>query len=207
MPDSVVAETRSRIFVLNCLECVAAIFRGPDADAWVRLIEEGLPELIARDPAVFPNVTRALRKLQSALLPDAIPDLTLLETEFVRLFIAGRGGTVAPPYESCHQPHTAPRTMAEPAQNMRRLLDAAGLAPDSNEPPDHLALELEFLYHLLATSWSQNQPDLEQQARSFAAKTLTDWLPRFIVALDKGNAHPVYIAAAELAGAVAEVLA
>jgi len=209
MPGFSVADTHTRIFLLDCLECAAAVFRGPDADAWTRLAESGLPELLGRDPAVLAHATLALRKLQSALDPMG-PDLAAtLETEFVRLFVAGRGGAVAPPYESCHQPSATPRTMGATALAMQRRLDAAGLAVDlgSNEPPDHLAVELEFLYHLLASSWSQNQPDLELQAHAFADETLADWLPRLSKALRDGNAHPAYIAAAELAEAVAAALA
>ncbi|MDD3312083.1 molecular chaperone TorD family protein [Pseudodesulfovibrio sp.] len=208
MPVST-ADTRTRIFLLDCLECAAAVFRGPDADAWTRLAGAGLPDLLDRAPAMLPHATPALRKLQSALSPMN-PDLAAtLETEFVRLFVAGRGGAAAPPYESCHLPSVTPRTMAAPALDMQRRLDAAGLALglDSNEPPDHLAIELELLYHLLASSWTQNQPGLEPQARAFATQTLAAWLPRFITALENGDAHPAYTAAAELAEAVAEALA
>ena len=82
MPGFSAADTHTRIFLLDCLECAAAVFRGPDADAWARLAP-GLADLLDRDPGVLPDATLALRKLQSALDPMT-PDLAAtLETEFV----------------------------------------------------------------------------------------------------------------------------
>lgn len=209
MPGLAVTDTRTRVFLLDCLACAAAVFRGPDAATWTRLVGPALPGLRERAPGGAPHATRALEKLQCALEPADDPEReNVLETEFVRLFVAGRGGAVAPPYESCHQ-GDRPRTMGEPALAMQRRLDALGLAGNlgSNEPPDHLALELEYLYHLLATAWTGEDAAREDAARAFAAGTLAPWLVRFHRALVAGDAHPAYAAAAELARAVIEPLA
>ena len=99
--------------------------------------------------------------------------------------------------------------MGDTAQAMQQRLTTLGLelALDSNEPPDHLAIELEYLYHLLATAWTQNNGSLESQARHFARNTLADWLPRFRQALADGDGHPAYVASAELVEAVVGRLA
>ena len=206
MPESTITDTRTRVFLLSALECAAAVFRGPDREGWTAIASRGLPELVGLDPKATPHATAALQKLQSALQPVDDPDAETLESEYVRLFITGRGGAVAPPYESCHTA-AKPRTMGPSAQDMRQRLDAHGLTLDlpSNEPPDHIAVELELLYHLLATAWTSG-PELEAEARSFAAD-ITPWLGRFRHALENGDAHPAYVATAELALAVAEAAA
>jgi len=207
MPESIIADTRTRIFLLSAIECAAAVFRGPDREGWTALASQGLPELLGQPPAAAPHATAALQKLQRALDPKFTPDVDTLESEYVRLFVTGPGGAVAPPYESCHQ-ETTPRTMGQPAHDMQQRLAAHSLALDlpSNEPPDHAAIELELLYHLLATAWTGNRPELESEAQTFA-RTITPWLGRFHAALENGNAHPAYLAAAELALAVARELA
>ncbi|MEF2229837.1 MAG: molecular chaperone TorD family protein [Pseudodesulfovibrio sp.] len=207
MPEPSIADTRTRIFLLGAVECAAAIFRGPDREGWAALASRGLPELLEHPPAAFPHATAALQKLQRALHPENTPDPDALESEYVRLFVTGPGGAAAPPYESCHQA-AAPRTMGQSARDMQRRLAAHALVLDlpSNEPPDHLAVELELLYHLLATAWTRNQPELETEARTFA-RTITPWLGRFHAALENGGAHPAYLAAAELALAATRTLA
>jgi TorA-specific chaperone len=209
VPESSIADARLQL-LLNCLELATAIFHGPDRTGWEALITTGLPQLLAQAPEADPDLIPALRKLQSALPgPQATGDpLTDLETEYVRLFIAGRGGAVAPPYQSCHQNHPA-RVMGDTAQAMQRRLNNLGLelALDSNEPPDHLAIELEYLYHLLATAWTQNDPATEFRARAFARNTLGDWLPRFRQALADGDGHDAYVAAVDLVAAVIGKLA
>ena len=206
MPEPTITDTRTRVFLLSALECAAAIFRGPDREDWTALASRGLPELAGLDPQTTPHATAAMEKLQCALSPENTPDPDILETEYVRLFVASRGGAAAPPYESCHT-GAKPRTMGPPARDMQRRLAAHGLALGlaSNEPPDHIAVELELLYHLLATAWT-GQPALEAEAREFAAG-IAPWLGRFGDAMEKGEAHPAYTAAADLALAVAEAVA
>ena len=210
VPDISIADDRLQELLLNSLELAAAIFRGPDQSGWEALITTGLPQLLTQEPGADPDLISALEKLQSALPgPQTLGEpLTDLETEYVRLFVADRGGAAAPPYESCHQDQPA-RVMGETERAMQRRLAYLGLelAQDSNEPLDHLAIELEYLYHLLATAWTRNDPDYESQARSFVQNTLAQWLPRFRQALADGNGHPAYVAAVELTEAVIGKLA
>ena len=210
MPDQFITDDRLQVLLLNSLELVTAIFRGPDQSGWEALITTGLPQLLTQEPGADPDLISALEKLQSALPDPNTPGdpLTDLETEYVRLFVAGRGGAVAPPYESCHQEQPA-RVMGETVRAMQRRLAYLGLelALDSNEPLDHLVIELEYLYHLLATAWTRKEFDYESQARSFVQHTLAQWLPRFRQALVDGNGHPAYVASAELTEAVIGKLA
>ncbi len=210
MSELTIADTRQQVFLLNLIELAATIFRGPDSSAWSGIIATGLPQLLQQAPQDAPHLSEALEKLQSALPnPHESGDpLTLLETEYVRLFIASRGGVIAPPYESCHMAE-APRIMGDAALSMRSRLGKCGLeiALDSNEPPDHLAIELEYLYHLLATAWTDNNPAQETKARAFARLEMLPWVRRFRQALVKGEPHSAYLASADLAVAALEAVA
>jgi len=191
--------TAERIFLLNVLELAVAVFRGPGPDDWSGIIGAGVPELLGAAPSTAPEVTASLGKLQESLpaqsaFPDALP---ILESEYVRLFVAGGGGVPVPPYESCHQ-DGSPRTMGASALRMRDRLVAAGLAVslDSNEPPDHLSIELEYLYHLLSSGWAGEDGGVAAEGVAFAAG-MTPWVRRFLAGLEGAEAHPVYIRMAE----------
>jgi len=191
-----------QIYLLNTIELLAAVFRGPDRDGWSALLEAGLPELAHRAPERFGDLTATLGKLQDAVASgdqyDALVDE--LQIEHVRLFVAGRGGVVAPPYESCHQGDT-PAVMTDVTLAMRDRLADAGLeiSLTSNEPPDHIALELEFLYLLLVSAWPEEDAELEAEARAFAGETMLPWVSRFREAIMQGKPHPVFAHSADMA--------
>lgn len=209
MTDFAITDTDERVFFLSGVELATVIFRGPDAVGWSGIIETGLPELLSRAPRSAAHLTAILHKLQQSL-PEAsiLPrGLEALETEYVRLFIAGAGGVVAPLYESCHQ-DGAPRVMGDSALVMQNRLVEAGLAvsTESNDPPDHLAIELEYLYHRLGRAWIDDEADQEDEARSFARQEMLPWLRRFRQALAGGEPHPVYLHAADFTVALVETI-
>jgi TorA-specific chaperone len=185
--------------LLNLMELCAAVFRGPDEQGWRELATLGLPELLGRvqDFPEFP--ADPLHALRDALAPHVeADDFSPLETEYVRLFIAGPGGVPAPLYESCHRGGAA-RTMGDSALAMRDRLSEAGLEVSlpSNEPPDHLALELEYLFHLCAEEWTSD-PARAKEAARFAEDVMAPWVARFREALAQAAPAPAYLAAADL---------
>jgi TorA-specific chaperone len=203
MAGSITTNHAERVFLLNIIELAAAVFRGPSPEGWQALAEVGLPDLRARVPQRLGHFTGILDNLQAATAADPRE----LEAEYVRLFIAAGGGVAAPLYESCHT-GGKPQVMGESALSMRRRLAEAGLeqAGSSNEPPDHLAVELEYLYHLLATGWtgddSGDAPEPEAAAEAagiaFASEVMLPWVGRFAAALDAGQPHPAYASCANL---------
>lgn len=107
--------------------------------------------------------------------PDAL--FEELEAEYVRLFVNDRGRVIAPLYESCYEDEKNPRLMGPAAIRMQKRLEAEGMAigDDIREPPDHLAIELEYLYFLLTRSKpEENRMD---EAADFASQTLI-WVNR-----------------------------
>ena len=189
------SNTDARIFALNSIELLAAIFRGPDAEQWAALSKTGMPELLAQSDSSSELAALNTALTNSLSTPEGISQL---ETEYVRLFIAAGGGIAAPLYQSCHQGEN--HVMGDSALAMRDRLDQAGLevALDSNEPPDHISIQLEYLYHLLASAWSGETPPLEAEGRAFAAQTMLPWATLFCDALAKADASTVYACAGKL---------
>jgi TorA-specific chaperone len=64
---------------------------------------------------------------------------------------------------------------------MQERLASAGLsvAGEGNQPPDHLAVELEYLYFLLSKAREAAARELETRAAEFAKTELCSWLPLF----------------------------
>jgi len=196
-----------KIFLLNVLELCVTVFRGPDADTWSALATSGLPELLQSVQAIpcFPSVP--VKGMIKALAPSVqTKDFTLLETEYVRLFIAGPGGVPAPLYHSCHLDSPA-RTMGQPAMDMRERLHAADLetALASNEPPDHISNELEYLYFLLSQGW-MGAPEISAQGATFAAEVMLPWVRRFRETLTVAKPHPAFQCAADMTVAALEAI-
>ena len=108
-----------------------------------------------------------------------------LEQDYVRLFVSNKQGLIAPLYQSCYEYENAP-LMGPSAVAMQKRLESEGLslADQLSEPPDHLSVELEYLYYLLQKG--PEQKDYLKTAGDFAAEEM---LP-FVNALkDKVAAH------------------
>ncbi len=108
--------------------------------------------------------------MQAALSNDSPNQLALLQTEYERLFTDIGTPAVVPLYEAGHL-EERPRIRNESALSMCSRLTNAGLdiPLNSSEPPDHLSIELEYLYHRLATGWSEANPEIESRPGSSPA--------------------------------------
>lgn len=92
----------------------------------------------------------------------------------------------------------------KPAQLMRELLSHynVNVDPNLNEPADHLAIQLDFLAHLVIS----NTPNQEGSEVNSALKTQSDfitqhllsWLPLFVERCTQFDAFGFYAAAARL---------
>lgn len=142
----------------------------------------------------------ALEKVESA-------DRAELESAYARHFLPTSEGIACPPCESAHRPRESVGwLMAE----LDRQYAHAGFAvdPDSEEPADHVAVELEFMGMLCAVeaeAWRERrvadgieQLDLEA---GFLAQHLGRWFPAFAGRLARQDPVGFYGIAAEAAGA------
>ena len=95
----------------------------------------------------------------------------------MRLFVSDREGVTAPLYESCYAKTESGEKallMGAPAIDMKNRFESKGLrlSKDIHEPPDHISIEIEYLYFLLAKGRSDGDENLINQASSFAADAL-----------------------------------
>ena len=172
-----------RQFLLAAVKSMCRVFWGPD-DRFCESVQTG----------EFYSPFKALSTWMTFHPPDVLDQIkevidhhtdspsfcSDLEAIYVRLFISSRGGIAAPLYQSCYEYENAP-LMGASATDMQQRFESKGLslAEDMNEPPDHLAIELEYLYYLLEAGWDQDNWDLLDEAVSFATDILIPWLTPF----------------------------
>ncbi len=170
--------------LLESIQKLSDLFWGPDiqkcsemlaGDYW--LCFKALKATLKLDPS------EAVNKIETDLesFTDADSLYQYLETAYVRLFVSHRDGIAAPLYESCYvgvESGENASLMGEPAIKMKQRFDSKGLAIDSgiHEPPDHLAIELEYLYFLLSKGREDQDENLIAEAGSFAADTMLPWV-------------------------------
>lgn len=100
-----------------------------------------------------------------------------LENEFVRIFINDLSGVSAHLYHSYYY-NNEKLLMKEPAIEMSRLLEMAGMDIDQgiSEPPDHLCIELEYLYHLLDNSDIHDDPNFQDHIQKYTLEFMLPWV-------------------------------
>jgi putative dimethyl sulfoxide reductase chaperone len=184
-----VVEQMSRFFWGPTLEQCQNMVQSP---FW-RPFEKVLPWLDS--PAV-----EVLEKIKNGLntFSTARGLLDHLEEEYVHLFINDPQGIRAPLYASCYAAIDADQwapLLGEPALAMHDRFRSKGLslADDVGEPPDHVSIELEYLYFLLNKGWSDNDSLLVDEAASFASETMLTWVMKLQQSLaEVETASPFY---------------
>ncbi len=112
---------------------LAELFQPPDHDQSAGL-----------DATDENDVSIALERLR-----DALPDQGSLKLDHAGLFV-GPFDLLAPPYESVYVDDET-RVMTEATERVQAEYHEAGVDIDLNEPADHIAAELEFVFLLVAT--------------------------------------------------------
>ncbi|MFV0423577.1 TorD/DmsD family molecular chaperone [Oleidesulfovibrio sp.] len=203
--------------ILDALELADALFRGLDSQRCLALCRENLELHFGTASNQAAHLTDPLVALQ-ALLPRpedaaAVAEFCdTIQTDFVRLFVNDKAGVAAPPYESLYpsDEHVhASRMMGPPALAMQKRLAEAGLerAVSSNEPADHLCIQLEYLYYQLSRGWNDADMTALQAAASFARGTMLPWFGRFRRSLAAADDKGFYTVAADLLLNVLRVVA
>ena len=186
--------------LLDGLTLLARIFWGPEDSLCQDLCGRAGETLEHVGGFLSPPGPAAARELNRELeaAPDPADFCAQLETAYVRLFVSDQGGVAAPLYHSCYQGEGL--LMGPPAQEMARRLEAAGLGleEESAEPPDHLAVELEYLILLLEDGWSHDDPALLAEAGEFAGRFMLPWVEGFLARLSGESETRFYPLAAEL---------
>ena len=188
--------------LLDALDSLCRCFWGPDTKA-CRAMRRGdfiLPfvTLAGTFPYIPPEIPEQVQaffdrfKTQDALCQH-------LEMHYVRLFVSNRDGIAAPLYQSCYVSEK-PQLMGPSARAMQARVESRGmaLAAGIHEPPDHISIELEYLYFLLERGWREPNPERIDEAVSFATETLLPWIGLFHRKLAVESEKSFYTMAARL---------
>lgn len=169
--------------ILGALEIISEIFWGPSLERCAQMLEpEYLQRLAALAQVSSGKLSETAQQLESLLksFPDRDSLHRHLEECYIRLFVSAKQGIAAPLYESCYEFEGAP-LMGTAAAEMKERFEAKGLSVAENlqEPPDHLSIELEYVYFLLDKGRRERDDRLPVEASEFAADTMLPWVSVF----------------------------
>ncbi len=170
--------------LLEILKKMTSVFWGPDLEKCTEMLQKsffGSFDTLAAQPVKW-NVHEIKSILKMFTSAEAF--FQYLEEGYVRLFISDRGGVTAPLYESCYaniEGDAKALLMGPPAIDMKNRFESKGLSlsKDIHEPPDHISIEMEYLYFLLAKGGSAGDKDLIDEASTFAADVMLPWVTEF----------------------------
>jgi len=124
------------------------------------------------------------------------PELESLIIDFTRLFV-GPFKLLAPPYGSVYLEDS--RIMGESTVNVRNWYEKEGLDVVINDAPDHIAMELEFMYYLavkqIQATRQENLQDMQlyaEKQKSFLRSHLAGWIAEFAENVQKNAQTEFY---------------
>jgi DMSO reductase family type II enzyme chaperone len=190
------ADERARA---ECFRLLAACFYPPQQELWLQ--ENLLGHLAHLLSLACPAAAEyAYRMEVSASRYSA----ETLMAEHARLFV-GPQRVIAPPYGSVYL-EEGRRVMGESTLEALREYEEAGLHLDAafKELPDHIAVELEFVYYLTAkavdaaAAGNRNDATSHYSARErFLNRHLRRWVPPFCARIIEGTENDFYRPLAE----------
>ncbi|MGQ3330536.1 TorD/DmsD family molecular chaperone [Halorubrum sp. FL23] len=132
-------------------------------------------------------------------------DVETLRTAYTHLFRGISESDPDPPYESMY---VGGGFYSETTTEIRQGYRWAGVdvaATGSNEPPDHLGLELQFLGELLAMDDAEtdpDEPDLGDAEWWLLDEHLAEWVPTLHARIRQANPHEYYAGLLDLTLAI-----
>lgn len=178
----------------ECFRLLAACFYPPQPTLWLQdNLVGNLADLLTE---VCPAAAEHARQMQAFLSRCNADELAV---EHARLFV-GPQRVIAPPYGSVYL-EEGRRVMGDSTLDALRAYEEAGLHLDSDfkELPDHIAVELEFVYFLIAkgvdaaTAGPGEEANRYNSARDvFLNRHLRRWVPPFCARIAEGTKNDFY---------------
>lgn len=163
----------------DAYKSLANLYRLPE-----KSIQENLGILTEQLIILNSKATPYLMDIQTEF--DQNSDLDLLKVEFTRLFI-GPYSLPAPPYGSVYIENER-KVMGDSTMDVRKRIQHFGLDIPGNfkDVPDHITVELEFIFFLIFKEIVHIQSNVPEQAQellfhqiSFHTDHLNRWIPEF----------------------------
>jgi TorA maturation chaperone TorD len=129
-------------------------------------------------------------------------ELESLKIDYAQLFV-GPFKLLAPPYGSFYLEDS--RIMGDSTIDVRNWYKKEGLDVVIKDTPDHIAMELEFMYYLVAKqTQATNEENLQgiqiykQKQKSFLSSHLARWVPEFTANVQQNAQTEFYKKLAQL---------
>lgn len=175
----------------NCFKLLAACFYEPDKTLLQEeKVTENLRDLFC---ALDPEISARLKQLAEALANYSEKQL---KVDYASLFV-GPFELLAVPYGSVYL-EKGGRVLGESTLAVQKWYEDAGLSLDVQEPADHIAIELEFLFYLSAReaeAWGSGRDADARGFRTLQEQFITDfmgWVPDFCKRIEKGAQTEFY---------------
>ncbi len=182
----------------DCFRLLAACFYAPRKETFLE--ERFFTDLSNLLNRICPGIAPQATLLQSTSTQYSVEELAV---EYARLFI-GPFQVPAPPYGSIYLENEQ-RVMGETSMATLQLYQEAGLALDEEckEPPDHIAIEFEFISFLsyqisayLSNNKESNAHDYKKIRKTFINNFLGIWLLPFAESVRAATDNDFYAALA-----------
>ena len=215
MDASTISTKGQQQALLEILKEMISVFWGPDLKKCTEMLQK--PILDAFDKLASQPDSRnlgALTEIKSVLTKFTSAEAFFhhLEEAYVRLFISDRKGVSAPLYASCYaniKSGEKALLMGKPAIDMKSRFESKGLSLSNeiHEPPDHISIELEYLYFLLSKGWSDGDEALINEASTFVSEVMLPWVSEFQAGLALEKECRFYPLMASILTAILEIIA
>lgn len=166
------------VSLANCCKLLAACFYEPDKELFLKeQVLDNLKSLLEQ----FAPAAAA----QIGIMKETLCQLTEeeLKIDYAALFV-GPFELIAPPYGSVYlERHRT--VMGDTTQKVQGWYRDADLQLDLQEPPDHIAIEMEFLHYLCLqeaealAAGDQKTAQKQYETRVEFTATLMGWIPAF----------------------------
>lgn len=175
----------------NCFKLLAACFYEPDRDLFIE--EQVCPNLKDLLTPWAPGAAQAASDMEKCLVNSEQNQLSL---DHAALFV-GPFELLAAPYGSVYLEKNR-QVMGNSTVNVQKSYEEAGLAVDVKEPPDHIAIELEFMHYLCRKEADAASAGDTENAVKFLSQqkdfywTALQWVPQLCESIRTGSGSPFY---------------
>jgi len=157
-----------------------------------RTMDDACPSLLRASFLALHESLHAAAERTAEAWQHALTLREALSVAHARLFL-GPFEILAPPYASLYLSPDR-RLMGKVSLEAARHYSEAGLKPNSSprEAPDHVTLELEFMYFLAFRELIDDEPVWTERQRRFWCSHLGQWLPDLARNMAAADCHPFY---------------
>jgi putative dimethyl sulfoxide reductase chaperone len=183
----------------DCFRFLSACFYQPHKEFF--LLEDFFNNLASLLKIVSPDVLAFAGKMENAFIKYSEEDLMV---DYAKLFV-GPNELLAPPYGSVYLDKER-RVMGNSTMDVIKMYEEEGLSIDEDfkELPDHIAVELEFMYYLISKELeSFERSEIEKAIyfiktqEVFLDRFLRQWVTSFCEKIKEGTENKFYKALAD----------